>query len=84
MTLPRFKGFLQVYQLQTENDEEETWRDLVRCPFHLYDFPHLRGYQSTHGFDRSLKLVTSRLEDDPEELDTLHEETDQDMTTASN
>lgn len=26
----RFKGFLQVYQLQTENDEEETWRDLVR------------------------------------------------------
>ena len=25
----RFKGFLQVYQLQTENDEEETWRDLV-------------------------------------------------------
>ena len=26
----RFKGFMQVYQLQTENDEEETWRDLVR------------------------------------------------------
>ena len=25
----RFKGFLQIYQLQTENDEEETWRDLV-------------------------------------------------------
>ena len=25
----RFKGFMQVYQLQTENDEEETWRDLV-------------------------------------------------------
>ncbi|KAI0720966.1 hypothetical protein C8T65DRAFT_252787 [Cerioporus squamosus] len=23
-----FKGFMQVYQLQTENDEEETWRDL--------------------------------------------------------
>ncbi|KAF9005571.1 hypothetical protein BDQ17DRAFT_1353393 [Cyathus striatus] len=23
-----FKGFLQIYQLQTENDEEETWRDL--------------------------------------------------------
>ena len=21
---------MQVYQLQTENDEEETWRDLVR------------------------------------------------------
>ncbi|KAJ3786153.1 hypothetical protein GGU10DRAFT_375139 [Lentinula aff. detonsa] len=27
-----FKGFLQVYQLQTENDEEETWRDLVSPP----------------------------------------------------
>lgn len=26
-----FKGFLQVYQLQTENDEEETWKDLVRA-----------------------------------------------------
>lgn len=25
-----FKGFLQIYQLQTENDEEETWKDLVR------------------------------------------------------
>ncbi|CDO72837.1 hypothetical protein BN946_scf185002.g22 [Trametes cinnabarina] len=24
-----FKGFMQVYQLQTENDEEETWRDLA-------------------------------------------------------
>jgi len=23
-----FEGFLQMYQLQTENDEEETWRDL--------------------------------------------------------
>ncbi|KIP09069.1 hypothetical protein PHLGIDRAFT_103275 [Phlebiopsis gigantea 11061_1 CR5-6] len=23
-----FEGFLQVYQLQTESDEEETWRDL--------------------------------------------------------
>jgi hypothetical protein len=26
----RFKGFMQIYQLQTENDEEETWKDLVR------------------------------------------------------
>ncbi|KAF9453218.1 hypothetical protein P691DRAFT_79227 [Macrolepiota fuliginosa MF-IS2] len=25
-----FKGFVQIYQLQTENDEEETWKDLVR------------------------------------------------------
>lgn len=23
---------MQIYQLQTENDEEETWRDLVRAP----------------------------------------------------
>ena len=22
---------MQIYQLQTENDEEETWRDLVRA-----------------------------------------------------
>ncbi|EMD38421.1 hypothetical protein CERSUDRAFT_113578 [Gelatoporia subvermispora B] len=39
------KGFMQIYQLQTENDEEETWKDL-----------------SKHGFDRSLKLVTTRRE----------------------
>lgn len=25
----RLNGFMQIYQLQTENDEEETWRDLV-------------------------------------------------------
>lgn len=24
-----FEGFTQIYQLQTENDEEETWRDLA-------------------------------------------------------
>ncbi|KAF9821370.1 hypothetical protein IEO21_00616 [Rhodonia placenta] len=40
------KGFMQVYQLQTENDEEETWRDL-----------------SSHGFDRTLRLVATRRED---------------------
>ncbi|KAI0065443.1 hypothetical protein BV25DRAFT_1913496 [Artomyces pyxidatus] len=28
-----FQGFLQIYQLQTENDEEETWRDLARHGF---------------------------------------------------
>ncbi|KAL1944557.1 hypothetical protein VTO73DRAFT_2987 [Trametes versicolor] len=28
-----FKGFMQVYQLQTENDEEETWRDLAAHGF---------------------------------------------------
>ncbi|KAG8930203.1 hypothetical protein FRC03_009066 [Tulasnella sp. 419] len=28
-----FKGFLQVYQLQTETDEEETWRDLRKHGF---------------------------------------------------
>ncbi len=25
-----FGGFMQIYQLQTENDEAETWKDLVR------------------------------------------------------
>jgi len=40
------KGFVQVYQLQTENDEEETWKDL-----------------SSHGFDRTLRLVATRRED---------------------
>ncbi|KAJ4488068.1 hypothetical protein J3R30DRAFT_3695721 [Lentinula aciculospora] len=29
-----FKGFLQVYQLQTENEEEESWSDLSK---HGYD-----------------------------------------------
>ncbi|KAG1877893.1 hypothetical protein DFJ58DRAFT_712548 [Suillus subalutaceus] len=28
-----FKGFAQIYQLQTENDEEETWRDLSNHGF---------------------------------------------------
>jgi len=28
-----FKGFLQIYVLQTENDEEETWRDLSNHGF---------------------------------------------------
>ncbi|KAH7923880.1 hypothetical protein BV22DRAFT_977770, partial [Leucogyrophana mollusca] len=28
-----FKGFVQIYQLQTENDEEETWRDLSNHGF---------------------------------------------------
>ena len=31
--LLRFKGFLQIYQLQTENDVEETWQDLVHNYF---------------------------------------------------
>ena len=26
----RCKGFIQLYQLQTENDDDETWKDLVR------------------------------------------------------
>lgn len=45
-----FKGFLQIYQLQTENDEEETWRDL-----------------SSHGFDRNLRLVSTRRENESEQ-----------------
>ncbi|KAF9052956.1 hypothetical protein BJ165DRAFT_1339454 [Panaeolus papilionaceus] len=28
-----FKGFLQLYQLQSENDEEETWKDLGKHGF---------------------------------------------------
>jgi len=28
-----FKGFIQIYQLQTENDEEESWRDLSKHGF---------------------------------------------------
>ncbi|KAI0318642.1 hypothetical protein OF83DRAFT_926047 [Amylostereum chailletii] len=28
-----FQGFLQLYQLQTENDEDETWKDLSRHGF---------------------------------------------------
>ncbi|PPQ70955.1 hypothetical protein CVT24_009955 [Panaeolus cyanescens] len=28
-----FKGFLQLYQLQSENDEEETWKDLQKHGF---------------------------------------------------
>ncbi|KAG9101672.1 hypothetical protein FRC06_002737 [Ceratobasidium sp. 370] len=43
-----FNGFIQIYQLQTENDEEETWRDLMK---------------SAHGFDRNLNLVSTRREE---------------------
>ena len=32
---------MQIYQLQTENDEEETWRDLVRV------FPCFWNYDSS-------------------------------------
>ncbi|KAF8969995.1 hypothetical protein BDZ97DRAFT_1793854 [Flammula alnicola] len=28
-----FKGFLQLYQLQTENEEDETWKDLQKHGF---------------------------------------------------
>lgn len=58
----RFKGFLQIYQLQTENDEEETWRDLVSA----VAMSQSRGSdqtQSSHGFDRSLQLVYTRREE---------------------
>ncbi|OBZ75838.1 hypothetical protein A0H81_04175 [Grifola frondosa] len=59
-----FKGFMQIYQLQTENDEEETWRDL-----------------SSHGFDRTLRLVATRREDmdfDEDEETYYDEEEDDD------
>jgi len=32
-----FEGFMQMYQLQTENDEEETWRDLVSLDCFFFD-----------------------------------------------
>jgi hypothetical protein len=69
----RFKGFLQIYQLQTENDEEETWRDLVRLPSYRTQFDECLWCglaQSNHGFDRNLNLVSTRREDlDVEEGD---------------
>ncbi|KAF4603569.1 hypothetical protein EYR40_000741 [Pleurotus pulmonarius] len=36
----RYAGFIQLYQLQTENDEAETWKDLVRsfCAVTLAEF----------------------------------------------
>lgn len=62
----RLKGFLQIYQLQTENDEEETWRDLVRGVVMQPDSSGHSIPQSTHGFDRMLKLVTTRREEEVE------------------
>lgn len=61
----RFEGFLQVYQLKTEADEEETWRDLVRCQTGFYNKKCLTASksQSIHGFDRTLRLVATRRED---------------------
>ena len=33
----RCKGFIQLYQLQTENDDDETWKDLVGPSYsHLF------------------------------------------------
>jgi hypothetical protein len=61
--LDRFKGFLQIYQLQTENDEEETWRDLVRQTRTKGSALLTLQLQSNHGFDRTLRLVSSRRED---------------------
>ncbi|KAH8117330.1 hypothetical protein DFH11DRAFT_1816471 [Phellopilus nigrolimitatus] len=58
-----FQGFLQIYQLQTENDEEETWRDL-----------------SSHGFDRTLTLVTTRREDMEDEASVSRQNTPQPTT----
>lgn len=92
----RFKGFAQIYQLQTENDEEETWKDLVRAPtythplcplnavlFHCSSHPvsilsylsswslcdkidSILHFQSNHGFDRTLALVSTRREEEAE------------------
>ncbi len=32
-----FKGFMQLYQLQTENEEKETWKDLVNFALRAND-----------------------------------------------
>lgn len=58
----RFEGFLQIYQLQTENDEEETWRDLVSVYFIFSTKFTSNERQSAHGFDRNLNLVSTRRE----------------------
>lgn len=69
-----FKGFLQIYQLQTENDEEETWRDLVSDLWLTMDShqPSL-SFQSCHGFDRTLNLVATRREEVEAEVPLLHD-----------
>ena len=55
---------MQVYQLQTENDEEETWRDLVCFALDYARKPiSCARYKSSHGFDRTLRLVATRRED---------------------
>lgn len=54
---------MQVYQLQTENDEEETWRDLVSLSYCLCRDAVANTCQSAHGFDRTLRLVATRRED---------------------
>jgi len=65
-----FKGFLQVYQLQTENDEEETWRDLSK---HGFD-RNLRLVASRReDADVDTDPVTPCLERSPE---TTHSKTD--------
>lgn len=55
---------MQVYQLQTENDEEETWKDLV-SRLHALNPTFAFAYfpKSVHGFDRTLRLVATRRED---------------------
>lgn len=55
----RFKGFVQVYSLQTQNDEAETWKDLVRPVYHLSRDEienQSNVLQAKHGFDRNLRL----------------------------
>ncbi|KAF9532256.1 hypothetical protein CPB83DRAFT_847526 [Crepidotus variabilis] len=46
-----------MYELQTSNDEEETWKDLV---FVLADlvWARLTNLQEKHGFDRNLQLTS--------------------------
>jgi hypothetical protein len=51
-------GHFQIYQLQTENDEEETWRDLVRPHLHL-----ARVFMLTHhSFIVGVSLATASID----------------------
>jgi hypothetical protein len=70
---------LQIYQLQTENDEEETWNDLVcaKSLEYVISINVLTSIQSTHGFDRNLHLVSSRREED-DSHDFQYEDEDED------
>ncbi|CAO3679542.1 unnamed protein product [Umbelopsis vinacea] len=49
-------GFMQMYHLQTQNDPDETWKDLKTC--------RIEGLCALDGYDDNLNLVSSRTEDE--------------------